>query len=395
MTEGDGTAPEQLAPSRPGWARAVGGVGRVLVTLGVLVLLFVAYQLWGTGLREARAQDALRSQFDAQLAAAGTTTSRPTTTVPPTTVPGTTIATTTTEPTTTIAPNATVPLTKGLREGDALARIVIPKIGVDRIVVAGVARRDLQKGPGHYPETPLPGQKGNAAIAGHRTTYGAPFNRIDELAKGDEIWVTTVKGTYRYVLSRDPFVVAPTDLSVVRNTKGAVLTLTACHPKYSARQRIVVRADLDSTASAIPDAPTPNAYAVTPTTADDSGDGDQEVGADDTTTTIAAATSTSAAVAATTSVAAPTTTAAAADLPERRASVDELADGWFSDSSAFGPALGWGALVAALALAAWALARLLPQPLLRLTVYVAFAPFVLLALFFWFGEVSRLLPANL
>ena len=75
---------------------------------------------------------------------------------------------------------------------------MIPAIGVDKIVVEGVSLADLKKGPGHYPETPLPGQEGNAAIAGHRTTYGAPFNRLDELEPGDEITVTTVQGEFTY-----------------------------------------------------------------------------------------------------------------------------------------------------------------------------------------------------
>ena len=75
---------------------------------------------------------------------------------------------------------------------------MIPKIGVDKIVVEGVGRNDLRKGPGHYPDTPMPGQPGNAAIAGHRTTYGAPFNRIDELEPGDEILVTTLQGPFTY-----------------------------------------------------------------------------------------------------------------------------------------------------------------------------------------------------
>ncbi len=161
------------------WRTVVGGIGRTLIGAGLLLLAFVAYQLWGTGLQTARAQERLEREFAEQLAAA--TTVPPPTTRPPTPAPP--VAPTTAPPTT-----VAVPLE--IREGDAIARLEIPRIGVDDIVVAGVQVADLRKGPGHYPDTPLPGQQGNAAIAGHRTTYGAPFFRVDELEPGDEIAVT-------------------------------------------------------------------------------------------------------------------------------------------------------------------------------------------------------------
>ena len=120
-----------------------------------------------------------------------------------------------------------------------MARIRIPDIGVDKIVVEGVQVSDLKRGPGHYPDTPLPGQPGNAAIAGHRTTYGAPFNRLDELEPGDEILVTTAQGAFRYEVQRQ-LIVSPDQVEVLDDFGDDRLTLTACHPKYSARQRIVV-----------------------------------------------------------------------------------------------------------------------------------------------------------
>ena len=147
-------------------------------------------------------------------------------------------------------PLSTVP-PPNVKEGDPLARIEIPKIGVDKIVVAGVELSDLRKGPGHYPNTALPGQIGNAAIAGHRTTYGAPFFRVDELAVGDEIIVTTVQGTFRYLVTETK-IVKPTDFSVLDPTPDATLTLTSCNPRYSSRQRIVVKAKLDTTKSPDP-----------------------------------------------------------------------------------------------------------------------------------------------
>ena len=209
-------------------AKVLSGVGRSCITVGTLLLLFVAYQLWGTGIREAQAQDRLGHKFDKTLAEAK---DHP---------PGTVDA---------IAPVA---------EGEPTAIIRIPKIGVDKKVVEGVGVPDLKKGPGHYPDTPLPGQKGNAAIAGHRTTYGAPFNRIDELKPGDDILVTTVQGEFRYVVKDTEgdgdghLIVSPSQVEVLDDKGDNRLTLTACHPKLSARQRIVVVAELgpDQTALA-------------------------------------------------------------------------------------------------------------------------------------------------
>jgi sortase A len=130
-----------------------------------------------------------------------------------------------------------------LREGDALTRIKIPKIGVDVVVVQGTSASALRAGAGHYPATPLPCETGNVAIAGHRTTYGKPFANIDQLRQGDLIELDTPVGTCLYEVQSDPFVVVANDLSVVANTPGqSLLTLTACHPKGSASHRIVIRA---------------------------------------------------------------------------------------------------------------------------------------------------------
>jgi sortase A len=99
-------------------------------------------------------------------------------------------------------------------------------------------------GAGHYPNTPLPGQDGNVAIAGHRTTYGKPFNRVDELNVGDRIWLITPVGEYEYEVSKDPWVTGPRDWSVIEPTSAPSLTLTTCHPKGSAAERLIVRAEL-------------------------------------------------------------------------------------------------------------------------------------------------------
>ena len=131
--------------------------------------------------------------------------------------------------------------------GDAFARLEIPKIGKELYVLPGVDVSDLKKGPGHYPDTPLPGQLGNAAIAGHRTTWGEPFADLDQLAPGDEIIVTMANGeTFVYdvtftqiVTPADSWVIATTDPDV------AMLTLTTCHPKYTTKQRMAVHSVLN------------------------------------------------------------------------------------------------------------------------------------------------------
>jgi sortase A len=138
-----------------------------------------------------------------------------------------------------------------------VAQIRIPHIGVDKIVVQGISREDLRKGPGHYPDTPLPGQKGNAAIAGHRTTYGAPFGDLDQVENGDRIFVRTVQGNFTYVVYDARHVVSPTDVSVLDPdpNRPGVLTLTTCTPKFSAAQRLVVRAALQEDPLPAPELP--------------------------------------------------------------------------------------------------------------------------------------------
>jgi sortase A len=130
-------------------------------------------------------------------------------------------------------------------EGDALTRIVIPTIRVDTVVVEGTGASALRAGAGHYPNTPLPGEEGNVAIAGHRTTYGKPFANLDHLAPGDEVVLETPIGRHVYRVTKPPFVVSNTDFTVISQTPGHTLTLTTCHPKGSARQRLVVKAEME------------------------------------------------------------------------------------------------------------------------------------------------------
>jgi sortase A len=123
--------------------------------------------------------------------------------------------------------------------GDAIAEIEIPSIGVSEYVVEGTGTDDLRKGPGHYPETPLPGGRGTTAIAGHRTTYGAPFRDIDDLRPGQRIALDTPTARYLYQVTENR-IVDDQDLSVLDPVGYRQLILSACHPLYSAEQRVVV-----------------------------------------------------------------------------------------------------------------------------------------------------------
>jgi sortase A len=223
--------------------RTIAAIGRTLVTFGLLILLFVGYQLWGTGIWTARAQTNLKKDFAAQQRAYDNpvmnrtpTSVRPTTT---TTVPGG------------VRPAPPIP-----PPGEVGGIITIPKIGLRMAFVEGVSREDLKKGPGHYPETPYPGTLGNAAIAGHRTTYAAPFYDVDKLTPGDDIIVETLAGKFTYDMTTQ-LIVKPTDVWVVDNTRDAQLTLTSCNPKYSAEQRIVIKAKLAPKISPKPAKPRP------------------------------------------------------------------------------------------------------------------------------------------
>jgi sortase A len=130
---------------------------------------------------------------------------------------------------------------RAVETGDSLTRIRIPAIDVDVVVVEGVTPSALRAGAGHYPQTPLPCESGNVAIAGHRTTYGKPFGNLDRLKAGDTIELTTPIGGCVYQITKAPFPVSPNDLSVLDATADRTVTLTTCHPKGSAAQRLIVK----------------------------------------------------------------------------------------------------------------------------------------------------------
>ena len=125
-----------------------------------------------------------------------------------------------------------------------VTRLRLRRLGIDVVVVEGVTTDALRAGAGHYPNTPLPGRRGNVAIAGHRVTYGHPFRDLDRVVRGDRVELETPVGTFVYVVTVEPFVVAPGDLSVLRQDARSMLTLTTCNPVRSDRERLVVQAVL-------------------------------------------------------------------------------------------------------------------------------------------------------
>jgi len=207
-------------------ATALRGIGQTLITAGLVILLFVGYELWFTGIETAREQDRLTTAIEDVWRHGAGSYSTP------------------------------EDLLKPIPIGSGVAVLRIPRLGRDyaKVVVEGVTKRDLKKGPGHYPGTQLPGQVGNFVVSGHRTTYGAPFNRVGELKDGDAIVVETRDTWYTYRVTLKE-IVAPTAIEVTypvpkdRDAKPskALITLTSCHPKYSARQRIVIFGELVET----------------------------------------------------------------------------------------------------------------------------------------------------
>ncbi len=262
-------------------ASIIGGLGRTLIGLGLIVIMFAVFQLYGTGILEAQAQGELDTEFDdrlAQLEEAGLvdtsdvadrdeTDAAP---APPTDsdVINNAIAVAFAPelgeragPDFTVAPLDPEALSDEEislltpRQGESLGSIEIPDIGLTRNIVEGIRRDDLRQGPGHYPSSPLPGQPGNVAIAGHRSTYGEPFRDLHLLEPGDLIKVTTFQGdSYYQVMSQTNadgeevghFIVDPSQTEVLDDFGDNRLTLTACHPYRSARQRIIVTAQLVS-----------------------------------------------------------------------------------------------------------------------------------------------------
>ena len=198
-------------------------LGDLLITAGVVVTLFAVYELFYTGVYTEQVQSGLRQELVRQWE-----------TPPP------------------AAPAAGWRAAPQL--GDGVAVLRIPRLGADyaTVVVEGVQVTDLRKGPGHYPGTALPGRVGNFVVSGHRTTYGAPFGHLDRLRVADPIVLETREGWYVYRTTRQQ-IIPPTAVEVTEpvpqrpgaRPRQAWLTFTTCHPRYSARQRLVVFGLLD------------------------------------------------------------------------------------------------------------------------------------------------------
>ncbi len=364
---------ERPAPPHD-WRWKVSIIGRSLITLGLLMFAFVAYQLWGTGIQTARAQDDLTSKFQQQLQSTSTSSSAPSTTAKPS---DTTIEVSTTSSTIPVAPPTV------LAQGEPVAILRIPSIDLTKTVVEGVGVSDLKKGPGHFAETPLPGQLGNAAIAGHRTTYGEPFRNLDQVRIGDIIQVDTLAGTFTYAVT-NMLVVNPSEYGSVIPTKDptkATLTLATCTPVYTSRQRLIVQSELVAAQSAPVSRPSsatvPGTTATTATTATSTLPGDTEttIGSETTATDV------------TISTTAPDTT-----TPAGTAISDTFSQGWFSDTGAIPWAIFYGLLLAAVAIGAYQAGRRSGR--LWIVFVVGFVPFVVV-LYFFFENVNRLLPPGL
>lgn len=197
-------------------------LGELCITAGLILLLFVTYQLWGTGQYTQEQQDRLSKELldgwkAASPAGRGITTER-------------------------------------VKLGSGLALLRIPRLGrsYHYVIIEGVSLDDLRKGPGHYPGTAMPGQVGNFVVSGHRTTYAAPFNQVDRLRDGDEILVDTRSTQYVYRVTGEK-VVKPTEVDVTapvpfhpgQHPAKRLITLTTCHPKYSAARRLIVFGELE------------------------------------------------------------------------------------------------------------------------------------------------------
>lgn len=230
----------------------------MLLSAGLLLGGFVAFELWGTGFFARHAQAGLRAQLEerATAAAPAPIPYEPNETwgvspiVPPAGLPepgaidlDAALEAAGLPPASSAAGQAGLLGEVPPADGEAVGRLRIPAIEVDWIIVEGVDPTDLRHGAGHMPNSALPGQPGNAVVSGHRTTYGAPFFHLDQLVPGDLIMVTTVTGTHIYQVVQS-MVVRPAEIWVTEQWQGSWLTLTTCHPRFSSRERLVVVARL-------------------------------------------------------------------------------------------------------------------------------------------------------
>jgi sortase A len=334
---------EVTAPRYGIWS-VIAALGRICISIGILIFGFVGYQLWGTGIQTAAHQRELTKQFTKSLATS-TTTSLPSTSSTATPVP------------------ATPSPLPAHAEGDPIALLSIDRIGVaNHVILSGVSVADLKKGVGHFRTTPLPGQIGNAALAGHRTTSAAPFGRLDELTPGDNI-VVTYGPEIRFVYQvADSKIVDPSEVDVLSPSTTPTLTLVTCHPKYTSTNRLIVRAVLNESLSSPPRTPTPLSKTETEPITSNS------------------------AQSASTTISVPETTVGEG-APE-----SVLTEGWFSDSRAFPHVATWGAVCALIGIISWLISKKFRRNLIGFSIGIV--PFVT-AIYFFYENVNRLLPPGL
>lgn len=244
-------------------------LGELLITAGVLLLGFCAYVLWGTSAYTNEAQASLREELEeswargepAPIVALPSPTQAP---LPddnpviidegPEEIPDE-VPEANEEEDPSIVAGKPPRRSRTYIPGRAIGLIRIPELGTrwEKAVVEGVSRAALRRGPGHYPGTAEAGEVGNFVISGHRTTYGAPFRQIDELEAGDEIIFETRERIFVYKVMRQEIVSprasgvllpVPRDPEASKTPTRRLLTLTTCHPEYSARQRLIVYAEL-------------------------------------------------------------------------------------------------------------------------------------------------------
>ncbi|MEY4365326.1 MAG: hypothetical protein RLZZ305_670 [Actinomycetota bacterium] len=311
--------PEPTVGGRP--ARVATGIeraGRFLLVTGLLLLAFVAYRVWGTGIRQQANQSDLERKFreDAQ-----------------------------------VLRNYSSQVPELPLVGDAIGKINIPAIELNVWLVAGAKLEQLERGPGVFAGSPLPGQVGNVAIAGHRESFGGPFEHLDVVKPGDEVIFTTQQGTFTYRVTGSR-VVSANEVGVIRteDPSKAILTLVTCHPKWTSDERLIVRGELIGLHT--PLSATPVAVVNGPATVSD-GISTDTVGS---------------------------------------------SPGWFHDPGSIIPTVVFAALCALL----WWAARRLAGPWSRnrravvrsTVVWLAWAPFSGVSLFFAFEGLSGLLPSS-
>ena len=372
---------------RYGWRSVIGAIGRLFISLGMLLFGFVAYQLWGTGLQTAASQKALAKEFASKQRSP---LPRPTTTV--TVAPATTVAPVggSAAPTTVAATTTTLPKPEPLEipEADSVfAQLAIPRINMKaNNILSGVSVDDLRKGVGHFRNTSLPGQKGNVALAGHRTTYGGPFLHIDQLQNGDPITFTNLLGELYVYKVTSQTVVAPDDTSVLQPTDSPTLTLVTCTPVGTSTDRLIIKADLDIAASGPLRDPTPPAA------------GKPEPLPTEEPTTVATTLVPVTTLPGSASTLAPSTTVAAATTTAVPATNGEedltgaFTNGWFSDKHAIPQMALWGAACGLIGLGAWLVSRRLHRNMIGFLIGIF--PF-LVALYFFYENANLLLPPGL